>query len=222
MIDPFTMIAEIKHTRKGIAMNNQLPNFRGLMFSMALTVLLIPCAAKAEVPQLIPYQGVLQENGVLVAVPKSIEFKIYGQYSGGVSLWSETHANVPVTGGKFAVELGQSSSFTQALFQNSSLYLEVSVEGTVLDGRQRFLTVPFAMNSVLGSAPVGTINAYGGDTAPFGWLMCDGTSTMATRTRICTQSSASDLVMAEMAPGQCFTYLIFEGNFCVEMILLSQ
>ena len=64
--------------------------------------------ANAAIPRTMSYQGVLTDAGGAV-VPDgayNLDFRLYDALSGGVPLWTETQASVPVAGGELAVMLG--------------------------------------------------------------------------------------------------------------------
>jgi hypothetical protein len=142
------------------------------------------------VPEPIPYRGVLDQNGAPVtreAVP--MDFALYTAVGATSPAWGESKS-VNVVGGRFSVQLGDTTPIPSALLDGSDLYLAVTVDGQPLVGRQRLLTAPYAHRA--GSAwtyrsrdistelvPPGTIVAFGGATPPAGWLACDGTSLWA-------------------------------------------
>jgi hypothetical protein len=79
--------------------------------SLSLFLLaIIPSIARAEIPQKISYQGYLTDgSGAPINGFVNMIFGIYGVASGGRSFWSETHNNVPVSGGLYNVILGESN-----------------------------------------------------------------------------------------------------------------
>jgi hypothetical protein len=97
-------------------------------------------------------------------------------------------------GGRFNVIIGgtdtNGASLTTALTNNNSLFLEIKVGSNApISPRQQVLASPRALRAdvaILANTliaplqqalcPPGSIMAYGGTTAPPGWLMCDGTS----------------------------------------------
>lgn len=137
------------------------------------------------IPEPIPYRGVLEQNGAPVtreSVP--MDFALFIAADATTPVWGESKA-VNVVGGRFSVQLGDTTPIAAALLDQAELYLAVTVDGQPLVGRQRLLTAPYAHRA--GSAwtfrsrditndlvPPGTIVAFGGVTAPAGWLACDG------------------------------------------------
>ncbi|MBL8912697.1 MAG: tail fiber protein [Archangium sp.] len=145
------------------------------------------------VPRQIPYRGFLEQNGVAVndpAVP--MRFRIFG-IDGGI-LHEESRGAVPVQGGQFSVELGDTTPIPRSVSEQNFLELEVAVGTTpiVLASRQRILTVPFSARALdswradtaatasgllaTQVVPPGTVVPFAGTTPPQGWLACDGAS----------------------------------------------
>lgn len=135
------------------------------------------------VPEPIPYRGVLQQNGAPVTQQAAMEFALYAGLDAATPSWSELKP-VNVVDGRFAVQLGDTTPIPQSLLDQAEIYLAATVNGQPLVGRQRLLTAPYAHRA--GSAwtfrsrditndlvPPGTIVAFGGYTAPAGWLPCD-------------------------------------------------
>ena len=167
--------------------------------SVWLTAALITLSAVAgavvpwdtPVPRIIPYRGILENDGTPVDGPVDFTFELFNVDTLGSALWSETQIDVNVQSGQFAVRLGENGGnpLPDAVFQTDTLYLEVTVDdgggAVLLNGRQRLNAVPFAVRSertlVADTAfvadhgvPAGTIVGFGGTTPPAGWLMCNG------------------------------------------------
>ncbi len=107
--------------------------------------LLICVSAVADIPEVISYQGVLNDDaGVPVADDTySITFRLYDVETGGSALWEETQS-VSVLGGIFNVYLGDLVSLTGLDFLNP-YWLGIDVEGEgELIPRTRWTTVPYA------------------------------------------------------------------------------
>ena len=112
----------------------------------------IATAANGD-PKYIPYQGTLQRDGQAVNGHKKMGFRLYDSPSATTAHWSED-LDVDFYEGRFSVILGSSSAqsvsdLTQVINSLDKIYLEVVIdpdgEATVLNGRQRFLPVPFAI-----------------------------------------------------------------------------
>ena len=71
-------------------------------------VVLVPAAARAQVPQLLSYQGVLTDAGGNLAPDGlyDLTFRFYAGAVGGAILHDETHVDVPVSRGGFSVLIG--------------------------------------------------------------------------------------------------------------------
>jgi hypothetical protein len=134
----------------------------------------------------------------------TIEFNIYDQANLGTRVWGpfrfdgqvgDGHGSlVPVVNGRFNVIIGPrdtSSRSIQGAFTGTDRFVEIAVNGgSPILPRQQFLSAPYAMRSQsaqealiahslieeLANAlcPPGSILAFGGNTVPSGWLLCDG------------------------------------------------
>lgn len=171
-------------------------------FPRSITVLIVSAlaglfytpAARAQVgaPKLINYQGRLTDasnhtlsNGIYV-----VTFELFDSKTSGTRIWGSTYSNVVVVDGYFNVVLGAAGGNAVPgakvndigfAFGDPERYLQMTVESgpgisapQVLQPRQQFLSVPYAMNGV----PTGTILAFGGTNPPPGFLMCDGTNVL--------------------------------------------
>jgi len=110
----------------------------------ALVIAVVAFAAPVE--EVISFQGKLVEAGVPVDGTRSIDFKIYDVETGGVALWTESHASVTVAGGLFNVELGSAVSLASLDF-TEQYWVGISVEGgTEISPRYKLTGTPYAMN----------------------------------------------------------------------------
>lgn len=142
-------------------------------------------SADEATPSYIPYQGYVEKDGQPVddaGLP--MDFEICLAAKGGECPWTEAQS-VKVGGGIFSVTLGSVKPIPASLFQSPEMYLGIRVSGRALDGRQRLMSVPYAMHAADG-VPPGTVVAYAGlvggqVTPPAGWLLCDGSSIDRTR-----------------------------------------
>jgi hypothetical protein len=103
----------------------------------------------SQVPKLINYQGKLTNpSGVAVDGTATITFRFYSLPTGGTIMWSENHPAVDVNRGLFDVILGSVTPFSDTLRFNRPYYLELVVDGEVMNPRQSFSSVPYSMRSV--------------------------------------------------------------------------
>jgi hypothetical protein len=101
------------------------------------------------VPNIINYQGRLADasgNPVDNTNPGlGITFSLYTQQSGGSAVWSETHANTPVSQGLFSVKLGSVTPLTNDLL-TGDLWLGIQVGADAeMTPREKLSAVPYAM-----------------------------------------------------------------------------
>lgn len=93
-------------------------------------------------------QGVLMDiNGKPIDGTFSMKFSIYESQSGGSAIWTETHADVPVSDGLFNVYLGITNPFAvnPSIFgQYSNLYLGIAVGEEPEFERVMLSTVPYS------------------------------------------------------------------------------
>jgi hypothetical protein len=107
--------------------------------------LLAATAARADVPQLINYQGILLDaSGNPVTSTGSILFAIWDNPTSGDSLWSESQSVTPDTLGRFNVLLGTSSPIPDSAFDGDA-YLSIKIGfDPEMSPRQPLVSVPFA------------------------------------------------------------------------------
>jgi hypothetical protein len=108
----------------------------------------------AAIPNAFSYQGTLRKaNGDLANGTFNITLKIYGVVTGGAALYSETFNNVVVRNGIFSVVVGDASTIPANLFNNTTLYIGLTVapDAEMLP-RQRLFPVPWAMQAGVAGA----------------------------------------------------------------------
>jgi len=122
----------------------------------ALLGTIVP-SARAMVPNTVNYQGYLTNaDGIPLTGDYSITFAIYAETSGGTALWSETHSNVAVVEGFFAVRLGSVVPLPTSLLALPTRFLGVAVDGEAeMTPRQSLASAPYAMR-------VGTVDQASG------------------------------------------------------------
>ncbi|MCG2687901.1 hypothetical protein L6260_03810 [Candidatus Parcubacteria bacterium] len=112
-------------------------------------------------PRMISYQGrILNANGVPISdATIDIVFEFYDALAAGTCLWSNsasdcstaTAKTVTFTDGLFTQKLGDiSDSFAAiptTIFDDASVYLQVTIDGETLTPRKRLVASPYAMNA---------------------------------------------------------------------------
>ncbi|NKI36034.1 hypothetical protein HFP89_12760 [Wenzhouxiangella sp. XN79A] len=154
---------------------------RTLLSRLAIASLLLVCLpALAQQP--ITYQGQLRQAGTPFTGMADLEFRLYDSLSGGIQVGPAlTRADWPIEDGLFQVEL----DFGTGSFGPDPRWLEIIVDGTLLEPRQRVQAAPMAMFALAGNegppGPAGPVGPTGppGPEGPPGdsqWAV-DGTST---------------------------------------------
>lgn len=123
---------------------------------LLLALLLAAGALQAQAPTTFNYQGrLLQNDGVQgpAAGTVDIVFSIWSgpaSDGGAVELWVEAWNGVALSNGVFSVLLGSNGSpLDPADFRgDTTLYLELEIDGETLSPRQQLGSVPFAMTDV--------------------------------------------------------------------------
>jgi hypothetical protein len=93
------------------------------------------------------YQGQLQQNGAAAAGPLDLVFRIYDSETDGLQVGSSVVVANFIDfdeSGRFTVEI----PFVSATFNGAARWLEIEVEGVVLQPRQRINPVPYATRSL--------------------------------------------------------------------------
>lgn len=109
---------------------------------LALVLALPVLPARADIPQLLNYQGYLTDDaGTPLNGVQKLAFAIFDAAEGGTQLWTEKQ-NVVVADGLFTVLLGTVTLIPTAVFDGDAQYLAVRVnEGAELTPRTRLVSV---------------------------------------------------------------------------------
>ncbi len=107
-------------------------------------------AAASAADNRFPYQGHLEKDGVPLNGTFDFQFRLFSVASAGTQLWVETRSGIQVTAGAFSTTLGAATAIPDAVLNNPTLFLQVSVRRVgeptfvTLTGRQQLLNVPKA------------------------------------------------------------------------------
>lgn len=115
--------------------------------------LAVPLLAAAQAPELLGYQGrLIRNSGMPESGATEMKFSFYAVATGGTALWEEEQA-LNLADGYYATYLGKSTPFGATLFDNGTLYLEISVKAQgdfsfkTMTPRQRVGSVAFALSA---------------------------------------------------------------------------
>lgn len=180
-------------------------------------------ASSGTVPSGILYQGRLEDSGVPASGIKNMVFKLYNSLSGGTAIFDSGTKQITVQGGVFSVVLDIPLS---ALVGGTQKYLEITVEGIVLQPRDTLNSVPYARvaESVEGAIEIstggftisnaaGTVLHISSVTGQVGI----GTATFA-GSNVKLQIAGGDVVVGNpsLAGGGANADLFVEGNLSVD------
>ncbi|MFA6431656.1 MAG: hypothetical protein WCV91_04685 [Candidatus Margulisiibacteriota bacterium] len=122
----------------------------GKRFCLGLFALLVFTFSASAVPLQISYQGELKDKAgnAVSSFGLPMVLSIYSGASGGVPLWSETQAPVVVENGFYSVLIGSVTPLTASIFDGSSRYLGVAVNGDAeMVPRMPLISVPYAFST---------------------------------------------------------------------------
>jgi hypothetical protein len=111
------------------------------------------------VPGTLSFSARLQADGALSNESHDLVFKIFDVAAGGAPLWSESAPDTKVEGGVVSQLLGATTPMTPAVFDGGARWLEISVDGTILEPRLAIASVPYAMRAAVASRVEGQLGA---------------------------------------------------------------
>ena len=131
-----------------------------LRLSLLLTTCLLLASNAAAVPQTLSHQGrFLGADNQPVGGVHGVIFALYRAAEGGSALWSE-QLDVSFDDGYYSVTLGDTTNFSDSLFEEDILYLGITLEGqNEFESRTKVNAVPYA---IMAGSVIGTVDAQGG------------------------------------------------------------
>jgi hypothetical protein len=120
---------------------------------LSLFSLIVFTSVGMAAPAAVNYQGRLVDKttGAALTGTVALEFSVFDAATGGILLWSETQSATLDSNGIFQVILGSGSttsgSFDADLFIDDDCWLEIAVAGETMNSRQKFASVPFALQA---------------------------------------------------------------------------
>lgn len=124
---------------------------RTLGTSFAAVLLALAALPARAVPTAVPYAGYLTDaSGAPLTETATVKAARFAAKTGGTAVWGPyTWPSVAVKDGAFTLVLGQdpSPALAPAAFSGQSLWLELTVDGTLLAPRQAVLSVPYALSA---------------------------------------------------------------------------
>ncbi len=151
------------------------PRCRAVFLTLSPLVLALT-PLSAAIPQTVNYQGFLLSKitNLPVETPQDVKFVIYDAVSGGSSLFTESRCNVPVSKGRYEVEVGATSGgIPDSVFtSHSNLWLEIQVDPDgdcagvyeAMAPRIHLQASPYAFNALYASTAAAATPVFAVDT----------------------------------------------------------
>jgi hypothetical protein len=119
---------------------------KSLVGAALLLALALP--AQAEVPQTIGFTARLVDDktGDELTGSHQLSFKLFAAATGGTALWTE-NVTSDVEEGLLFVDLGSTEPLTATVLDGRKLFLEVTLDGVVMDPRVTLGSVPYAVRA---------------------------------------------------------------------------
>ena len=179
---------------------------------LAATMLVGIPTASAQVPTAMNFAGRVADADGPVDGSVDLEFAIYDGATGGTQLWSEVHEGVSADQGLVHATLGSTTPLDSSVVTGASLYLEVTVNGDVMEPRVALVSVPYALR-----AAVADTAETLGDLAPGDVAEADHTHhpelNLSCQERTATSTDNGGLSVASVS-ADCFSGETVTGGGC--------
>jgi len=114
-----------------------------------------------NLPGLLSFQGYLTDDrDIPINRPVPMVISIYSASSGGVLLWSETHASENVAGGIFRTTLGAITPIPDSIFSGGTdRWVQIQVDANIMTPRTRLAAAPYVFHTVNADTALYSYNA---------------------------------------------------------------
>ena len=112
---------------------------------LATTLSLLVAGAAHAVPDVVSYAARVENDAGLFSGTVSATFQLFAASTGGTELWSENAASIVVIGGDLVHDLGSIEPLDDTVLAGGNLFLQVIINGDVLEPRAAIRAVPFAL-----------------------------------------------------------------------------
>jgi len=129
-------------------MSRSIPHMPRLAVVFATAVVVTAMALPAlATPAKLSQQGrLVDDSDSPLEGAHQLDFKLYDDSTGGEAVWSESR-NLDVRDGYYATVLGDQTPLSDDLFADGVMWLELTVDGTVLTPRHQLVSVPTAFRA---------------------------------------------------------------------------
>jgi len=115
-----------------------------LILGFVCSVLAVSGSASASVPLRVTFTARLVNNGTPASGSVQLTLNLFRTAQGGASVWSE-QLGANATDGLVSVALGTQTAFDATVVNGGALFLEIAVDGQILQPRLEVSSVPYAM-----------------------------------------------------------------------------
>ena len=112
---------------------------------LATALSLLVAGAAQAVPDVVSYAARVENDAGLFTGTVSATFQLFAASTGGTELWSENAASIVVIGGDLVHDLGSIEPLDDTVLAGDNLFLQVTINGDVLEPRAAIRAVPFAL-----------------------------------------------------------------------------
>lgn len=124
-----------------------------------LLVLLVSAATAIAAPTRITFSGRLTTSTGPVTGAVNLTFKLFDGATGGTEVWTETRNGIGAQDGLVFVELGETTTLDEAVFDGPRKFLEITVGTEILTPRLTINSVPYAISATSADTLGGSVGA---------------------------------------------------------------